>query len=554
MDLSNRSFSLLVGIALVSFTSLVLLISSFSLIVGVPISGYHVALAGVLTGAISWWSAGQYSPARRWHVFLIVMLSFASAFVLLLMVGGLIMDTTWDGQTYQAEGIISLAEGWNPYYQASPDHAVFPTWLAFFSKGPWINAATIYRFTGHIETGKVFNFLLLMASFLFSRNAISTFPKLGKHTILLLSLLLTFNPVTLYQMFSFYVDGQLSSCLVIVVALFILYHSRPDRVLLVTLVLLSIYIINLKLSGAIYLSIMAGGMLVWNWLSGSRESRKMVASLFIVWGIAIGIVGYNPFVSQYLTKFVATGNPFDPITWPQLISIEGNSPVNFVGQDLLWKLVTSLFSESQNGIEATRLKLPFTVYPEELLSFTSADPRVAGFGPLFSGVIVLTIMLVTAVGLRLYRRRAAGVSFCLGLSILLLISTLTNSEGWWARYVPQLWIVPVCIAVESLSAMGNTTIKIIALALVASLTLNIVLVGGVHLGGTVVNQMMYWREVAELQQQTRPIEVNFNGFVMMRFRLGLYEIAFREMDSMDCQQGQRHRYMMRAWDAVICLP
>lgn len=554
MDISNRRLFILTGMTLISFTSLVLIVSSLLLMLGVPVSGYSIPLAGGLTGAVSWWGAGQYFPTERRRAFVTALVSTTLVFILMLILGGVIMDTTWDGQTYQAEGIISIAEGWNPYYQASPDKAVFPTWLAFFSKGSWIKAASIYGFTGYIETGKVFNFLLLLASFLFSYSAITTFPNLSNRHSLVLSLLLTVNPVTLYQLFSFYVDGQLSSSLVIVIALLILYRSKPDPAVMVTLGLLSVYIINLKLSGAVYLGIIVGGALLVNWLSGRRMTRSAIGSLIIAWGISIAVVGYNPFISQYLSQFLATGNPFNPITWSRLISIEGNSPVNLVGQDPLSKFVTSLFSKSQNGSEPTQFKLPFTLYPEELPSFTWPDPRVGGFGPFFGGIIILTILLAVTQVFRRYQHRGTGDSFCLWLSALILISTLSNSEAWWARYVPQLWIIPICIVLTNLATSSTFMTRVMTRALMIFLSLNLLLIGSIHFSGTIVNQIMYWREVAEIQQLSEPIRVNFNGFVMMRFRLGLYGIAFREIDSMDCQHGRRHLYMMRAWDAVTCLP
>src|SRR5262249_32768172 len=149
-----------------------------------------------------------------------------------------IYDISWDGQTYHAEGIEQLASGWNPFWEAPHNGPAFrlhsgyysgPSQLSFSPKGAWICAAALYKFSGSFEAGKACHLMLILACFLCSFAALSTFRSIKWRWILILSLLIASNPVSVCQMFTYYVDGQLSSLLGITIGLLILIYRRPDR-------------------------------------------------------------------------------------------------------------------------------------------------------------------------------------------------------------------------------------------------------------------------------------------------------------------------------------
>src|SRR5512132_1725369 len=79
---------------------------------------------------------------------------------------------------------------------------------------------------------------------------------------------------------------------------------------------------------------------------------------------------------------------------------------------------------------------------EELLLYGTPDARLGGWGPLFSGALVLSLGVATLLFARSRRGRAA-----LGLVLgAVIASMLTNRECWWARLAPQLALVPVAVA------------------------------------------------------------------------------------------------------------
>jgi hypothetical protein len=254
------------------------------------------------------WVAADYFNGARKSALLLALGIDLIAFSCFALLNNVIYDASWDGETYHAEAIVQLANSWNPFREGPPTGVVFPTYLNFFPKGPWILAAALYKFSGSFESGKAFHLTLILASFFFSFAALVSLQKISQRCILALSLLMAFNPVSTYQMFTYYVDGQLSSLLVIAAALFILLDARPDRVLMVTLALVVILAMNVKLTGALYIAIMAGGY--WIWYAHNKKARRIELAIWLMAGGIVGgmFVGFSPYITQFLNKLATTGN------------------------------------------------------------------------------------------------------------------------------------------------------------------------------------------------------------------------------------------------------
>src|SRR5262249_53393147 len=161
MSIRASSFSILLGAALIAFVCSLLLVCSAFFVLGLPISPLQVPIATLATAAFTWWTVGVYFPAERRQMFGRVIGITAVALIVLVIVGGLLYDVSWDGQTYHADAIVQLANGWNPFRTPTPPGAIFPTYMSFFAKGPWIYAAALYKFTGNYEQGKAFHLILI---------------------------------------------------------------------------------------------------------------------------------------------------------------------------------------------------------------------------------------------------------------------------------------------------------------------------------------------------------------------------------------------------------
>ena len=117
-----------------------------------------------------------------------------------------------------------------------------------------------------------------------------------------------------------------------------------------------------------------------------------------------------------------------------------NPPAGFDGMPNPKKAAVSLFSAARaNAGASAELKIPFTVSAEEIDAVAAPDVRVSGFGVLFGGIMLLS--LVAAVLTRF--KNAAPVMPAIAVLTLLW---LYFPETWWARYNPYLYYVPCLIA------------------------------------------------------------------------------------------------------------
>ncbi|MBK8142070.1 MAG: hypothetical protein IPK57_14595, partial [Chitinophagaceae bacterium] len=127
-----------------------------------------------------------------------------------ILIAGFFYDTSADGLVYHQETIYQLKTGWNPVNKILPDSVNQAIWINHYAKGAEIPQASIYSMTNRIETGKATNIILLAGSFFLTASALSVFGRLTMRKVLLLSGLLVLNPVTINQLFTYYVDGQLA--------------------------------------------------------------------------------------------------------------------------------------------------------------------------------------------------------------------------------------------------------------------------------------------------------------------------------------------------------
>ena len=97
---------------LLAFPVVNILIVSFSLAVGVPISPAHILLSLLpcLIISIFW----NNRPERRAVVIAVILLAilFAASIFLSIM----LIDIYGDSRSYHGPAVIALSDGWNPYY------------------------------------------------------------------------------------------------------------------------------------------------------------------------------------------------------------------------------------------------------------------------------------------------------------------------------------------------------------------------------------------------------------------------------------------------------
>jgi len=537
--------SLLIGASLIVFISSILIDSSISYIFGFSMSIHPVVVATLMQALFIWWGITKLfgQKQERLRFFLIVLVINVLVFFLCVFVSGRFYDLTQDGQAYHQEAIIQLARGWNPFYSnLQSDH--MRLWIEHYPKGPWLCAAALYKITNHIEQGKAFNLLLITASLFIALSASLHLPRIKSGMAVILGVLLAFNPVSIYQGLSYYVDGQLASLIVILFCLSYLLFVKKCGLLGLVFLLSVILLINVKFTGLIYGFIMCVGLLI---LSFLLKKKALFTKLFqlcaLSFAIGIFLVGYNP----YVTNTLQHGNVFYPL--PDVDIVSHVLPKDFQTMNRFEKLFYSVFSMSENAwppIKRSTLKLPFTIYKDELRSFDfGTDVRIGGFGPLFGATIILTVLIVVIA--RKYSSMITSV--VIGIIAWTLLSVLVNPEAWWARYAPQLWIIPILSIVLAIHADNRRLLRYLANMMICILMINIMLIGYAYVSFqyNLTHKLQYQLTTIK-KNLTNPLRINFNVMRSNRVRFEEWNIPYIEIKKTDCLAYNK----LRTSDTLIC--
>lgn len=528
----NVQRAYLIGATLVTWTGALLVAAGTFLALGGHAGWGSVAAATLFALTNVYFLAGKLFPADRTEEALRAIIATTGIAAISLLLASVVYDSSWDGQTYQAEGLLAIADGWNPYRELVSPSSVFSHWQVFHAKGAWLAQGSIVAVTGHPEAGKVLNFMLAAASYALALPALFRIGVRQRPMILFGAALIALNPVVVSQIFTYYVDGLLASALAITVCLLILFDEQPNWITGLPLVMTSLLVMSVKLHGAIYLTIIAFGFAAWYWTTRRRGSQVLLACGLIVYLIGISL-NANPFVSHYGHRLVETGSPFNRDDLVSL-NIYSNTPEAFRDRSWPEKFLGSLFSRYDYG-RRVELKIPLTLSADEI--GWMFDARVSGFGPFFSGGLIFTLIGFAAA----IRRHTVPPHLWVILAVTGL-SVLSSPEAWWARYVPQFWLIIVLLALLPLRHTGRRARVLQRLAL-ATLAFNLVWMLAMALMGAVNGNGLATSTLAELRARPpdQPIEIDFAGAALTRAHIDRTSIAYVTVDDLPCPYGDTER-------------
>lgn len=515
----------LTGVWLLVFLALFFLSTALLYFLRVTIGPASFLPALLLSMPAGWLLARRSRLERRAVIAAAVGLGlFALAAVL---VSGAVFDISWDGMDYHQRSIYRLAEGFNPVYEiAGPIDEYYNVWFNHYVKGPWYFGAALYRLTGSIESGKAINWLMLAAAACLSLAFFLRQPWLGGWQAALIGLMLAANPVALSQIFSYYIDGLVASALLITVLALALYRESEPLSGALGLSAAMVIGLNIKFTASAYMAVFVGlGWLYLLWRARSRAFALRLTAVLAAGGLlGLLLAGY----SSYVTNTLRHGNPLYPLLggeeYNQAYIIQQQAPPDFLNRGQAEKLALSLFARAGNGVipGSLQLKAPFAVQRDDLIAFFAVDVRYSGFGPWFSGALLLAGLVLIA-GAGEDRRRAA---LALGCMALAAGSTFINSENWWARYAPQIWWVPVIALALGLSLKARP-VRLLAALLAAALALNL----GMVAGPITYYNLRSTREIAAhletLADSPEPVLFSAGPFAGWVYRLERYGVPYQ---------------------------
>lgn len=467
------------------FMANLLIINSFVFLIKGSINNFYT----LITFLISITELCYLNKKEKWKLTIPVIITIIT-FIVATSFSGFVYDTSYDGNSYHKEAIGLLKNGWNPIYEESKEFAKTiginsqqARWVEHYPKATWIIGASIYRVTNNIESAKAYNAIIIFSVFFIIAYLINKFYN-KKILSLIMATAISIFPIMCQQIFSFYVDGFMGFILfLITIFMYLIIKEKENNEYLWMIGPLIIIIINIKYSGLLYGGLFCLGYYLYYFIKKIRQkeikdiiglSAKFVAIVLV----SLLLVGSN----SYVKNLVDHKHPLYPLMGEGKSDIMvGLQPSSFDNMSAIEKNFYSLFSKTANigafNDREPELKVPFAVQYDELLEY-GEDTRIGGYGVLFSGIFIVSlIVLIVALIIAIKNKKIKeilkyGIPIITTILIMFIIS-----DSWWARYSPQLFMLPL-IAMFILLNNKKKIIKALGLILFALIFANSFITGG----------------------------------------------------------------------------
>jgi hypothetical protein len=474
----------------------------------------------------------------------------ASAVAALVVGGGVALaaafyDLTWDGQWYHQTAVYKMAEGWNPLRDPVHDFGrhTWNLWVLHYAKGPWYVALALFTTTGSIEIAKAMS-VVTPAIALIVVLATALDVGLDRRRAALVAVLVALNPVSTCGLVTHQVDGILVSLMACAVAAGISVLRRPRWLPALVVFVSSVLCVNTKFTGLVYLCFffLAGGVYcLWR-----RRDFVVRCSALAGGALLAGILvfGFNP----YVTNTIHRGHPFYPVQGTAAhpgLAQQGRDPIeryetprNMMGRNRFLRLAYGVFGRPGTAPYVTqdaRLMWPFAATPRDFALYYFHDVRIGGFGPVFSGALLLALGLA-AFGCA--RRVLPGGAILL-LAAAIVASLLVSTHTWWARYGPHLWWLPIVPVAAALRVGGRSWWSRAAAAIALVLLADTLILSAVHMRWEWRSTQALERQIADLRT-AGPMTVALAYFdvpVAERFRTA--GVTFATARKYECAAGSQ---------------
>ena len=517
------------SIFLLEFLTVIILLTTVLFFIKISITRYHIIVSFIITSFIDYF-INKKKDKSIIEFFKYAVISFLIILISIL-VSTYMFDRSSDGNTYHKDAVGVLKEGFNPVYEESydfivkrdgnDDYSQYNIWTDHYAKNNWIIEANIYKLTNNIESAKAIN--LISAYILFGiLFTILSKTKIGILKSMLLSLITVINPVTGAQFFTFYNDQLVFAYLVLSVVMLIMIDKKiSDKKSWYIYFMSFIILSNMKFNGMGYLMVFSF-LFVCRYLYKSYKSKEFINTfkklcyvfipLFIV---SFLIVGYP----TYIKNTIDHSNPVFPLydkNGEDIITEQ--EPKSFITMNNVSKIFYGTFSKANNLRENdnTTLKIPFTVYKDEIVPACSNDLRISGYGVLFSGLLIISIIILCT----MYKKykKESFILYTLGITVLLM---LVISESWWARYTPHFYFF-VLLSLYILYKYGKSNILKVIFTLLIIANTSLPLLGNTYY--TFRNSISINRRLNSLKNKEIIVRDNSNYGAL--YNLKDYKIKF----------------------------
>jgi hypothetical protein len=538
-DESSQTHPLLflIAFSLINIVVFTLLLCSVGFLFGASVGKWQFPLAMLLALVVTYFAGMGFLGIGFGLAFLKTVISVLVSVLTCIIVAGFFYDVSFDGQWYHQETVYRLKQGYNPVRQIipTPPDELFgnsytscvgvdaknikplarPTEnLKFininnFSKGSEVVEAAIYSLTNRIETGKALNGILLIAGFLLGLFVLHQLPGLNIGYKWLLAGILAFNPIAITQLFSFCVDGNLACILLLLLALGVLLFINPKGIYLFMFAGVLSLVITVKFTGFVFAGIFCFGLLV-ILLAFKKRQALIKAGLAgaIATIIAVFCMGFNP----YITNITQKHDPFYGLqqTRDELANITPPlfKPLNRV-QKFFFSITAHQGWHSADKPSLSHVpKIPFTLNKEDIREAADAQQPFSGFGPFFSGILFITLAMFVLPLFIVNKKQP--FKLCAGICLTIACSVLIVPDAWWARFVPQFWLVPLMVVLTSYFVYFRGVIwlrRLIYFALILNIAWAVF-----GIGFNVLNNARINYQMLQLKALNKPVYVEYCSY------------------------------------------
>lgn len=517
------------GMFLLLWMTLMVVVSVLLFFIHIPITRFHLVISFIIS-IIVYYLLSKNKTSKNEFIKMI----FLSIGVIIfsILISTFMFDRSSDGNTYHKDAVGVLKEGFNPVYDDSSDFiekreddskelTEYSIWIDHYAKANWIIAANFYSLTDNIESGKAMNFITVYI--VFSILFISILEVLDKKKALILSVITVLNPITVSQIFTYYND-QLVCLYLFLAVLFLIKLDKniTNKENWLGYILTFILLANMKFNGLGYLLVFSF-LFVCRYLYKAYKEKeflklfKKLCLIFIpLFIVSLVIVGYP----TYIKNTIDHSNPFFPLydeNGEDIITAQ--QPKKFLKMNNLEKLFYGTFSKTNNLREhdKTEIKIPFTVYKEELTPSMSNDLRISGWGLFFSGLLLCSIFIF----IKYYKdyKKESWILYTLAITSLLLV---VMSESWWARYTPHFYFF-IILSLYVLLKYGKYKKLNLIYILIISINTLLPLAGNTYY--TLKNSITILKDFNNLEN--KEIVLNPKGMNGIIYNLKDYDIKYK---------------------------
>jgi hypothetical protein len=520
----------LIAFGIINIFALTLILSSLSFFFSSRLTMFHLPVAIAISLFVNWLVAKNWLPDDAWIVFTRTNIAIVMILVISILLVRPFYDISFDGQWYHQEAVYQMARGWNPFKGDYPDNTIRngSFWFNHYAKGIEIFQAGIYMLTGKIESAKATGLILATGSFFLCVYFLDLLQKFSRIRAIWISLLLAFSPLVVVQFLTFCNDGEMSSILLyaIITACLIILEYR--KFLLILLFSVIICALNIKFTAILYIGFFMAALLIVLFIQKRGCMRPVLFGVVLSAILGICFIGFNPYVTNYLHA----GHPLYPLMGENKVDImTAEYPVSWRPMNRFQKLFLSVFTHTDDlNLSADPdpeipLKIPFTFTKTDIHNSVNPQVTMAGFGALFSGILLLSLILLVFI---IAKPFPTGKRFLLGVLLITLSgSILIMEEAWSARYVPQFWFIPLIIALgsEYSSVRG---LRYLRSFIYFAVTINVCF-SGLSIGWNYVQTKHLNEQLRELKENGQVIPVDFNYYRSNRIRFEEKKIPFTEI-------------------------